>query len=136
MKFNPYLNFNGNCAEAFRFYEQVLGGKIGEMTTHGETPAKEHVPPEWHDAVMHATFVVGDQVLFGADAPPQYYQKPQGNYVALQVDDPAEAERIFHALAEGGTVEMEIAETFWAARFGSLVDRYGIPWMINCAPQR
>ncbi|MFS8532496.1 VOC family protein [Sphaerobacter thermophilus] len=136
MKFTPYLNFNGTCAEAFRFYAELLGGEIVESTTFGETPAAAHVPADFQDRVMHAVLAVGDQTIFGSDAPSENYAKPQGAYVALQVDSPAEAERIYQALAEGGTVEMPLAETFWAARFGMLVDRYGTPWMINCPPQQ
>jgi PhnB protein len=133
MEFTPYLNFNGQCAEAFRFYEQVLGGRIEMMMTNGESPMAEQVPPALRDRVMHARLAVGDQVLFASDAPPEYYQKPQGLYVSIQVDEPAEAERIFRSLAEGGTVMMPFEKTFWAAGgFGMLVDRFGTPWMVNC----
>jgi PhnB protein len=82
--------------------------------------------------LMHATLVAGDQVLMGADAPPGRYQKPEGVSVAINLDDVAKSERIFHALAEGGTVQMPIQETFWAERFGMLTDQFGIPWMVNC----
>lgn len=133
MQVNPYLNFDGQCEEAFRFYEQVLGGKIEAMMTHGESPIAGEVPSEWHDRILHARLVVGDQVLMASDSPPEYYQKPQGLYVSLHVEDPAEAERIFRALAEGGTVTMPFQKTFWAAGgFGMLTDRFGTPWMINC----
>ena len=90
------------------------------------------MPPEWHKRILHATLRVGDQVLMGADAPPGRYQKPQGFSVTLGLKDQAEAERIFKALAEKGTVEMALQQTFWAGRFGVLVDRFGIPWTINC----
>jgi PhnB protein len=132
MQIAPYLNFDGQCAEAFRFYEKVLGGKILVMQTHGESPIAGEVPPGWHDRVLHARLAVGDQVLMGSDSPPEHYQKPQGLYVALQIDDPADAERIYHALAENGTVTMPLEKTFWAERFGMLVDRFGTPWMVNC----
>jgi PhnB protein len=132
MQFTPYLNFNGQCAEAFRFYEQCFGGKIVAMFTHGETPAAEHVAAEWQDRIMHARLVVGDAVLMGSDSPPAYFEQPKGIYVSIHVTDAADAERIFHALAEGGAVEMPIAETFWAVRFGMVTDRFGTPWMINC----
>jgi PhnB protein len=130
---NPYLNFDGDCAEAFRFYERVLGGRIEAMTTHGDSPIADQVPPAWHDRIMHARLVVGDAVLMASDSPPEHYQKPAGLYVTLNVQDPAEADRIFNALAENGTVTMPIDKTFWAERFGMLVDRFGTPWMINCA---
>jgi PhnB protein len=133
MELNPYLNFNGQCAEAFRFYEQCFGGKILMMQTHGETPAKDHVPPDWHDKVMHARMTVGEQVLMGSDAPPDRYSPPTGISVAINVASPAEGERIFKQLAEGGTVTMPFEKTFWSSGFGMLVDRFGIPWMVNSA---
>jgi PhnB protein len=132
MQLNPYLFFNGRCREAFEFYEQRLGGKIEAMLTHAGTPAEEHVPSEWRDKIIHARMTVGDSVLMASDAPPDHYEEPKGFSVNIQVNDPAEAERIFNALAENGKVQMPIAETFWALRFGMLVDRFGIAWMINC----
>ena len=132
LQVNPYLNFNGQCAEAFKFYEQVLGGKIEMMMTYGESPAAEHTPPGSQDRIMHVRLVVDGQVLMGSDSPPEYFEKPQGISVSLNVDEPDEAERIFNAFADGGTVTMPIQKTFWAGRFGMLVDRFGIPWMVNC----
>ena len=132
MQLNAYLVFNGQCEAAFKFYEKVLGGKILGMFTHAGTPAAEHVPPEWLNKIMHVTLKVGDSVLMGSDAPPDRYKKPQGITVNIALSDVAEAERIFHALSENGTVGMPIQQTFWAERFGMLVDRFGIPWMINC----
>lgn len=132
MQLNPYLNFNGQCETAFKFYEQCLGGKIEATMTYGESPMAEQTPPQWRNKIMHASLVVGDKVLMGADSPPDRYEEPKGLSVLLGIDDPAEAERVFHALAENGTVQMPIQETFWAARFGMVVDRFGIPWMINC----
>lgn len=132
MQLNPYLNFNGQCEIAFRFYEQCLGGKIEATMTYGESPMAEQTPPQWRNKIMHASLIVGDKVLMGADSPPERYEEPKGLSVLLGIDDPVEAERVFHALAEDGTVQMPIQETFWAARFGMLVDRFGIPWMINC----
>ena len=134
MRLDPYLTFNGQCAEAFKFYADVLRGRIDALLTHGETPAREHVSPDWYDKIMHAHLTVGDMVLMGSDAPAQFYQTPQGFSVSVQLTDPNEAERIFNALAENGVVRMPLEETFWAKRFGMLVDRFGIPWMINCAP--
>ncbi len=132
MQVNPYLLFNGNCEEAFKFYEQVLGGKIKAMLTHAGTPMEQHVPPEWRNKIMHVYLVVGDEALMGSDAPPDHYQKPQGFSVSLQIKDPADAERIFHALSEKGSVQMPIQQTFWAYRFGMAVDRFGTPWIVNC----
>ena len=132
MRLNAHLNFNGQCAEAVKFYQQALGARVQMMMTYGETPMADHVSPDWRDKIIHATLVVGDTELGAADAPPGYYEKPAGFAVAIQINDPAEAERIFQSLSENGTVTMPIQETFWAARFGMLVDRFGIPWMINC----
>jgi len=132
MQLNPYLNFQGQCAEAFRLYERVLGGEITFMQTHGDSPMRDQTPPDWHDAVMHVTLQVGDQVLMGSDAPPPYYEKPQGISVSIGIEDPAEAERIFAGLSEGGQVRMPMEKTFWAERFGMCVDRFGIPWIVNC----
>ncbi len=132
MQLNAYLTFNGQCEAAFRFYERCLGAKIEMMMTHGESPMANQMPPEWRSKVMHSRLVVGDNVLMGSDAPPDRYNAPKGFSVSLSVDDPAQAERIFHALQEKGTVQMPLQETFWAVRFGTLVDRFGIPWMINC----
>lgn len=132
MQLSPYLNFNGQCKEAFEFYERCLGGKIVTMMTHGASPMAEQTPAGWHDAILHARLIVGDQILMGSDLPPNSHEEAQGFSVSLIVDTPAEAERIFHALAEGGKVQMPLAETFWAVRFGMLVDRFGIPWMVDC----
>ena len=129
---NSYLSFNGQCEAAFKFYEQCLGGKIVAMFTHAGTPAAEHVPPEWQSKIMHVCLKVGDSLLMGSDAPPDRAQAAKGFSVNIAVDEPAEAERIFHALAENGTVQMPIQETFWSPRFGMLVDQFDIPWMINC----
>jgi PhnB protein len=132
MQLNPYLTFNSQCEAAFKFYEQCLGGKIEMMMPHAGTPAEEHVPVEWRNKIMHARLAVGDGVLMGSDALPDHYEKPRGFSVSLQIKDPAQAERVFHELAEGGAVQMPIQPTFWAERFGMLVDRFGIPWMVNC----
>ena len=133
MQIHPYLNFDGQCREAFTFYQQCLGGTIEMMQTHGESPIAGDVPPEWHDRILHARLTVGAAVLMGSDSPPEYYAQPQGLYVSLQVDDPADADRIFRTLAEGGAVTMPFEKTFWAAGgFGMLVDRFGTPWMVNC----
>ena len=132
MQLNPYLSFNGQCEAAFKFYEQCLGGKIEAMVAHAGTPAEQQVPPEWRNKILHARLNVAGQLLMGGDVPPGGYEEPKGFSVSLQVKDPAEAERIFHVLEENGKVRMPIQKTFWAARFGMVVDRFGIPWMINC----
>jgi PhnB protein len=132
MQLNPYLNFNGQCEAAFKFYERCLGAKIEGMRTHSGAQAEEHVPPEWRNKILHAYMTVGDTVLMASDAPPERYEQPKGFWVSIRVKDPADAERIFHALAENGTVQMPIQQTFFSPRFGMLIDQFGIPWMINC----
>ena len=134
MQVHPYLNFNGQCAEAFRYYEQLLGGTIEVIMTHGESPIAADVPPDWHDTILHARLALGGgQYLMASDSPSDMYQKPQGLYVSLNIEDSADARRIYQSLAEGGTVVMPFETTFWAAGgFGMVVDRFGTPWMLNC----
>jgi PhnB protein len=132
MDFAPYLNFNGNCAEAFRFYQTTLRGKLVALQTHAESPIKDQVPPEWRDAILHARLEVGSRVLMGSDAPAAHYRTPQGMSVSISVATFAEAQRIFNAFAQGGTITMPFAMTFWSSGFGMLVDRFGIPWVVNC----
>jgi PhnB protein len=133
MELCPYLLFEGDCATAFKFYEQVLGGKIQMMQTHGETPAKDHVPANWQDKIIHAFMTVGDKALMASDAPPGQYAAPQGISVSISVKSAADAERMFTALSEGGKITMPFAKTFWSPGFGMAVDRFGIPWIVNTA---
>lgn len=132
MQLNPYLPFNGECEVAFKFYEKCLNGRIEALLPHRGTPTESHVPPEWRHKIMHARLVADGAVLMGCDAPPDGYKKPQGFSVTVQVKEPERAEQIFAALSEGGTITMPIQKTFWSTRFGMLVDRFGIPWMVNC----
>jgi PhnB protein len=132
MKIHVHLGFNGQCKAAFEYYEKNLGGKIQFVMTYGESPMADKMP-EMRDAIMHATLAIGDTVLMGADSPPDRYEQPKGLWVSLGVAEPAEAERLFTVLKEGGTVTMPLQETFWAQRFGMVVDRFGTPWMVNCS---
>ena len=132
MKVNPYLGFDGNCREAFEFYEKCLGGKIEAMIPHRETPAAEHVGPEWQDKIIHACLSVADQLLMGGDSPPGQHAPAQGFSVSITTADSREAERIYRDLSAGGSVQMPMEETFWALRFGMVTDRFGTPWMVNC----
>jgi PhnB protein len=132
MQLNPHLIFGGECEAAFKFYEQCLGGKIQAMMTWGDSPMADQVPSEWRDKIIHATLIVGETALGGGDAPPDRYEAPRGFAVTIQLEDPTEGERIFNALAENGTVQMPFQQTFWAVGFGMCVDRFGIPWMVNC----
>lgn len=132
MNLNPHLNFNGQCAVAFKFYEQHLGAKLLFTLTYGASPMAAQFPAECQDQIMHATLEVGGVTVLGSDSPPGFYQPPNGFCMALSFDDPEEAERVFHALAENGKVNMPLQQTFWAQRFGMLIDQFGIPWMVNC----
>jgi PhnB protein len=132
MQISPYLNFAGTCAEAFAAYETIFGGKITFSQNHGETPMKDMVSEGWQNKVMHATIQIGDQVIMGSDAPPERYNAPQGFFVSYGTTDVAGSERIYAALADGGVEVMPLQATFWAERFGMVIDKYGIPWMINC----
>ena len=132
MQLNPYLTFNGQCEAAFKFYEKVFGGKIEAMMTFGSSPMAEQTPPEWRNKIMHARMSVGGKTLMASDAPPDRYEAMKGIMVTLGIDDPGEAERIFRALSERATIQMPIQKTFWAERFGMLVDKFGTPWMVNC----
>jgi PhnB protein len=132
MQMNPYLIFNGQCEEAFKFYERALGGKIDAMMTHGDSPMSDKVSPEWRNKIIHARMTLGGVTLMGSDAPPEHFQQPQGFSISLGVKEIAEADRVFQELAKDGKVSMPIQKTFWSARFGMLVDRFGIPWMVNC----
>ena len=135
MQLNPYVHFNGNCEEAFKFYEKVLGAKIQAMTPFEGTPAAEHAPAEWRKKILHANLSVNGQVLMGSDVPPNApggYQPPKGFSVSISNNDPAQAELIFKALSENGNTTMPMQKTFWAERFGMCVDRFGIPWIVNC----
>jgi len=130
MHIHPYLTFDGRCREAFSFYQKVLGGKL-EIMTHGESPIADQTPPDQRDRVLHARLDLGDAVLMGADAPPQYASKPQGFSVSIGLPDTEECGRVFHGLSEGGNVMMPFQKTFWSEGFGMCVDRFGTPWMVN-----
>ena len=130
MQWYPHLAFNGQCETAFQFYEKCLGGKIVFLMRYVEAPME--TSPEMKNRVVHATFAVGDQMFSGSDAMSGHYLKPQGFHIQLNLKDAAEAERIFRTLAEKGSVEMALQETFWAQRYGALIDQFGTPWEINC----
>jgi PhnB protein len=133
MKINPYLIFNGDCKAAFTFYAESLKGQLEAMLTFGETPAAEHVPKDLHNLIIHTRLAVGDQAIMGSDTTPDRpTDEMSGCSISLNVDSIQEAEQVFSALSEGGQVQMPLEATFWAARFGMLVDRFGVSWMINC----
>ncbi|KIZ33104.1 MULTISPECIES: VOC family protein [Rhodopseudomonas] len=131
MQVNPYLFFNGNCQAAFKFYQMVLGAHIEDMLTWADAPADVTVAADQKAKIMHARLTIDGEVLMGGDAPPGRYHPPQGFAVSLLVPNPADAERRFKALAEGGSVTMPLGPTFYSKAFGMCVDRFGIPWMVN-----
>ena len=130
MRLNTYLNYGGNCAEAFRFYAEHLGARIGMMMKHGEMPDSSKVPPEMKDAVLHAQITIGDSVIMASDVPADRFKPMRSVYLALNVENDAEAERIFKLLADGGEIYMPMQETFFASRYAILRDRFGTSWMI------
>lgn len=130
--FTPYLNFDGNCAEALEHYRSLLGGELHLMSAD-DMPADDRLGPEWEGRTIHAALRIGNALLMASDIPPGApFAGMGGCYVNHEVGSIAEAERIFAALADGGTIEMPLEQTFWAARFGIVVDRFGTSWMIDC----
>jgi PhnB protein len=132
MQMSPYLSFAGQCEEAFTHYVNCLDGTLGPLFRYEGSPMAEGAPAAWSQKIMHGSVTVGGVVVMGADIAPQQYEKPQGFSLSLQINSVADAERFFAGLAEGGKVVMPLEKTFWAARFGMVVDRFGIPWLINC----
>jgi PhnB protein len=130
MKLYTYLKYGGNCEQAFRFYEQHLGGKITMMMTHGQQPNPNDVSPDWKNAILHARMNIGETVLIGADVPPERFQPMRSVYLSLIVSSIDEAERIYTLLSDGGQIFMPMQETFFAFRFGMLRDKFGTSWMI------
>ena len=134
MRIEPRISlvFNGECDAAFTLYQRCLGGTVMFRLTWGDSPMADQAPAEWRDKILHATLTVGGTAFSGADVLPGVYERPQGFQVQLNLDDAAAAERIFKQLADGGLVTVHLQQTFWAQRFGAVVDRFGIPWGINC----
>jgi PhnB protein len=130
MKLHTYLNYGGNCGEAFRFYEKHLGGKIGMMMTHDQAPDQSQIKPDWAKAVLYASITIADTVLMASDIPPDIFQPIRSVYLSLSVDSDAEAERLYTLLNDGGEVFMPMQEAFFASRFAQLRDRFGTSWMI------
>jgi PhnB protein len=135
MQINPYLFFDSNCEAAFKFYQKVLGGKIELMLRNSEGPPEMESAPDRKDKIMHARMSIDGEIIMASDAPPSHFHKAQGFAVSITVDDPAEAERKFTALSEGGSVNMPFSKTFFSKGFGMCVDQFGIPWMVNCPPE-
>ena len=132
MQVVPYLSFNGQCEAAFNHYAKCLGGTVGEFFRYGGSPMEDQAPPDWSDKVIHGSVTLADRTLMGADSPPGQYEAPKGFSLSIHIKGALEAERIFREIGEGGTVVMPLEKTFWAERFGMVIDRFGTPWTINC----
>lgn len=135
MAFHPYLNFDGNCREAFTRYQEIFGGEL-VLLPMSEMPTEDPVPQDQADLIMHAALTFGDNLLMGSDDPTGAFDGVRGMQVNFAAGDVAEAERVFRALADGGEVTMPLGETFWSPAFGVCMDTFGIPWMVNAeAPE-
>ncbi|HVZ83187.1 MAG TPA: VOC family protein [Terracidiphilus sp.] len=130
MKTHAYLNFGGNCAEAFKFYEQHLGGKVSMLMTFGQSPDQSNVRSEDRDGVLYAQIELGGTHIKASDVPADRFQPIRSVYLTLEVSSDAEAERIYALLTEGGEIYMPMQETFFATRFGQFRDKFGVSWMV------
>jgi|SRR5580698_5692303 PhnB protein len=137
MQINAYLSFSGQCEAAFQLYERLFGGKVEGLFRYAGTPMESQMPPEWGNKIMHIRLVAGQNEIMGADSLPGQSEGPAKRFcMSIGLADPEESKRLFNGLAEGGSVQMPLQPTFWAAQFGMLTDRFGIPWMINCEAPR
>jgi PhnB protein len=130
VQLHTYLNYGGNCEEAFRFYEKHLGGRITMLMRHGEQPDAKNVSPDWARAVLHARMDLGGTELLGADIPPDRFQPIRSAYLSLTLGSDQEADRVFALLSDGGQIFMPMQETFFASRFAMLRDKFGTSWML------
>ena len=131
MQLDAYLTFNGNCADAMRFYQRTLGGKL-DLMTHAQSPIAGQTPPGSENRIMHARLAIDGRLLMASDSMVGHpYEAMKGFSLSLIYPTVAEATRVFNALADGGKVIMPLDKTFWAKAFGMLVDRFGTPWMVN-----
>ncbi len=131
MQIAPYLYYQGNCAEAFRFYSQALGGNILQLQTFAQSPIAANVPPAWHSKILQARLQIGKVILRGSDSPDGQYERPQGFSVALTYENAAQVDPAFTALAQGGKITLALCKTFWSPRFGMLTDAFGVPWIVS-----
>lgn len=132
MKVTTYLSFDGQCEAAFALYERVLGARLGPMFRYAGSPMADTVPPEWQDKIMHGSLTIGEHVVMGGDVAPDRYEAPKGFSLSVNMQSATQADAIFRELATEGRVLLPLEQTFWAERFGMVVDRFGVPWMINC----
>jgi PhnB protein len=130
MKVSPYLNYGGNCEEAFRFYEKHIGAKVTFKMTHEQAPAPGNVPDDWKKKILYAHMLIGESEIMGSDVPSDRFQPMRSVYLSLSVTSNEEAERIHALFSQGGEVFMPMQETFFAHRFSMLRDKFGTSWMI------
>lgn len=133
---NPYLNFNGQCEEAFKFYQSIFGGELKDLQRFKEAPSEDHLPANEGEWLIHVALPIGkDTVLMGSDSPSRMGKVTSGNnvHISIETDSDDETNRVFNGLAAGGKVTMPLEKAFWGARFGMLVDKFGIQWMVNQA---
>jgi PhnB protein len=130
MKLNTYLNYGGNCAEAFHFYEEHLGGKIVFMMTFAQMPDPKQIPPGMENGVLHVCMSLGETQVMASDVQPERFQPMRSAYLSLGVDSDEEAERVYKLLTDGGEIFMPIQKTFFATRFAMLRDKFGTSWMV------
>ena len=131
MEIRAYLSFNGDCEAALTFYEQALGAKTTFLMRHKDAPEQQGAA-DWAEKILHARFEVEGNVLMASDSPPNWYNKPAGLCISINLNDSVKAKNIFAALTEGGEIQMPLQKTFWASAFGMARDKFGIPWMVNC----
>jgi PhnB protein len=132
MRLDIYVNYRGRCEEAFRFYEQHLGGKVSQLVRHADVP-NPNIPPDWKDKILHAHIVIGGTTLMGADIPTA--EPMRSAYLTLTLDTEADAERVYGVLTDGGEIFMKMEKTHFANRFAMLRDRFGASWMLLHQPK-
>ena len=132
MKLDIYLNYRGNCEEAFLFYETHLGGKITGVVRHGDQP-NPNIPADWKEKILHARIEIGSTVLMGADVPTA--EPMRSAYLSLTLGREDEAERVYAVLTEGGEIFMKMEKTPFANRFAMLRDKFGTSWMLLHQPE-
>jgi PhnB protein len=133
MSLSFHIGFNGQCQEAFEFYAEHLQGTIGTMLQFKDSPAAKNTPADWQDKIVHANISIDEVELAGADVMPEQYQKPKGFCLLLGVDTESRVDSVFNQLSIDGEIIFPPQKTFWSPRYAIVVDRFGVPWKINCS---